>query len=330
MFLSIIIPVFNAENYLGQCLDSILGSKLDLEIWLINDGSTDSSAELIEKYAKQDSRIHTHHFLQNQRHPSSARNWGIAKSKGEYLAFIDADDYIQPDLLERSLKIMLAKKVDILYCAYRIFNNRNPRQYRIWRFPEHRLFNGNCYFSPNEVHAEFWRNLNSGSCYKVYRRDFLKNFTLEFWNYHFEDLFFSLQSFLLANKIYYLDEALYNYRSQHHSRSSERSYIRCRSGLAGVYKCLNWLKTQNATAIEAGSISLFRHFIRWLQYNLPPSYRKIYIQNISQVLDNFPKINYQYFTEAETKLYQNLQNKQLPNYSEILHYLPLQDALKNF
>ncbi len=96
--ISIIVPVYNAEQYLRRCIDSILAqSHTDFELLLINDGSKDASGDICDEYATQDTRIRVFHKKNGG--VSSARNLGIEESKGEWITFIDADDYVHPDFL---------------------------------------------------------------------------------------------------------------------------------------------------------------------------------------------------------------------------------------
>ena len=97
--ISIIIPVFNAEKYLRQCLDSILAQTYtNYEVVIINDGSTDKSGDIIDDYGKYDDKIHPYH--RNNGGVSSARNFGISVASGEYICFIDADDIICNNYLD--------------------------------------------------------------------------------------------------------------------------------------------------------------------------------------------------------------------------------------
>lgn len=94
-FLSIIVPIYNTEKYLRQCVDSILSQDFtDYELWLIDDGSTDSSIEIIKEYAKRDSRIKTA-FIKGSG-PSVPRNYGLNRAKGKYVLFVDSDDFTPP------------------------------------------------------------------------------------------------------------------------------------------------------------------------------------------------------------------------------------------
>ena len=98
--ISVIVPVYNAEKYLKKCLDSLVNqSYKDLEIILVNDGSQDGSEKICKDYEEKDSRIIL--INKNNGGPSSARNSGIEKANGEYLSFIDSDDYLALDFYEK-------------------------------------------------------------------------------------------------------------------------------------------------------------------------------------------------------------------------------------
>ena len=116
-FLSVIVPVYNVESYLSRCVDSILVQKVDgMEIILVNDGSRDSSGTICDEYARKDSRIRVLH--KENGGLSSARNAGLDICRGEYIAFVDSDDWIEPDAYEKMLKT--AKELDVkLVCGGR-------------------------------------------------------------------------------------------------------------------------------------------------------------------------------------------------------------------
>ncbi len=117
---SVLVPVYNVEKYLAQCLDSIIGQTLrDIEIICVNDGSTDSSLEILEKYAKKDHRIRI--IDKENGGLPSARNAGLDAAKGEYVSFIDSDDYIQPDMMAILYKNARKTKAEIVICGANIF-----------------------------------------------------------------------------------------------------------------------------------------------------------------------------------------------------------------
>lgn len=115
--ISVIIPVYNTKQYLRGCLDSILAqSYTDLEILFIDDGSTDGSAELLDAFASQDSRIRVIH--QENGGVCAARNRGIQEARGDYLSFIDSDDTLEPDMYELLMGLIREHGVDISHCSY--------------------------------------------------------------------------------------------------------------------------------------------------------------------------------------------------------------------
>ena len=114
--ISIIVPIYNAERYLYRCFDSILHQKfVDFELLLINDGSKDNSSAICYEYAKCDNRIHVFH--KENGGVSSARNWGLDKAIGEYIMFVDSDDYMLPGMLEVMLSTLESKKADLVVCG---------------------------------------------------------------------------------------------------------------------------------------------------------------------------------------------------------------------
>lgn len=111
--ISVIVPVYNAEKYLRECMESVLHQTLsDLELILVDDGSTDGSPALCDAYAAQDDRVKVIHKPNG--HAASARNAGLRAASGEYIAFVDADDWISPDMYEK----MLQTGADVTLCDY--------------------------------------------------------------------------------------------------------------------------------------------------------------------------------------------------------------------
>ena len=115
--ISIIVPVYNVEEYLEQCLDSIQCQIYrDFEVILVNDGSTDGSKEICEKYCERDIRFRL--MNQTNQGQSVARNRGIHESTGDFITFVDSDDVIKEDMLEQLMKQMTSENIDIVECWY--------------------------------------------------------------------------------------------------------------------------------------------------------------------------------------------------------------------
>ena len=110
---SVIVPVYNTEKYLAECVNSILAQTLrDIEVILVDDGSTGSSPAMCDAYAEKDSRVKVIHKVNGR--AATARNAGMKIAQGEYIAFVDSDDWISPDMYEQ----MLASGADVCLCDY--------------------------------------------------------------------------------------------------------------------------------------------------------------------------------------------------------------------
>ena len=119
--ISIIVPIYNVENYLRQCLDSIVSQTYqNFECLLINDGSSDNSADICREYIEKDSRFR--YFEKENVGVSSARNLGIERSKGQYITFIDSDDWVDSEYLEVLYRALIEEKADIAISTYKQFN----------------------------------------------------------------------------------------------------------------------------------------------------------------------------------------------------------------
>lgn len=113
---SVIVPIYNAENYLEECIESILMQSLkQFEVILVDDGSTDRSAQICDEYAARDSRIKVIH--KNNEGLVKARKAGFTKSKGTYISFVDSDDWIEHDMLEKLYVALLTENVDVSMCG---------------------------------------------------------------------------------------------------------------------------------------------------------------------------------------------------------------------
>lgn len=202
--ISVIVPVYNGEEFLSQCLDSILAQTLqDIEILCVNDGSTDNSLKILKDYAKKDKRIQI--INQKNQGQSVSRNKAIKIAKGEYLSFIDADDYINEQFLEELYNSAIKENADIaLGNIVRIENGRKP-----WL----------CYKKKQVADKtdDIFKLLNlPKTCYvcnRIYRRDFIINNSLFFpEGVIYEDVIWSPQVAYKAQKAVSVPKATYFYR----------------------------------------------------------------------------------------------------------------------
>ena len=125
--ISVIIPVYNTERYLAECLESVVSQTFkDFEAIVVNDGSTDGSAEIVKRFAERDNRICT--ITQENKGLSEARNAGIAVARGHWITFVDSDDVIHPSFLETLLNIAKEKNADIACCGKWSFTDISERE----------------------------------------------------------------------------------------------------------------------------------------------------------------------------------------------------------
>ena len=126
---SVIVPVYNAEKYLNRCIDSLTNQTLeDIEMIFVNDGSTDNSINILKSYKEQDKRIVI--IDKANEGVSEARNQGISKAKGDYIFFVDSDDWIDLNTLENMYETAIKDDIDIVMCSYvREFKNHSKEKF---------------------------------------------------------------------------------------------------------------------------------------------------------------------------------------------------------
>lgn len=207
MGISIVVPVYNAEKYLHQCIESIIAqTEQVIEIILVNDGSTDGSLSICQKYAKIDSRITV--INQANQGVSVARNTGIQEATSEYVMFVDSDDYIEANMCERLLQEATQHNSDLVMCRYRRTsedkndNTRQPKYLPIVCVED--LAGENFVFF--YLHDMF----NAPVC-KLYRHELIKK-PFDKGLSIGEDLIFNLEYLKNCSRVNYISEQLYHYR----------------------------------------------------------------------------------------------------------------------
>ena len=219
--ISVIVPVFNVAGYLPQCVDSILSQDYgNLEVILIDDGSTDGSGEICDRYAALDSRVRVIH--QKNGGAAAAKNAGLRLATGEYLAFADSDDYLEPGAYGFLMKILLENGADAVQGSFReVYRNRAEEQ----RISEE-ILEGYDYllrFPKDFSCALLWN--------KLYRRALFDGVFFE-EGHKIDDEYFTYQGFLQPRKVVRMDRVVYNYRKRASSvmsspESAERLVLDC-------------------------------------------------------------------------------------------------------
>ena len=254
--ISVIVPVYNVEIYLRRCVDSILTqSYQNLEIILIDDGSTDFSGRICDEYAQKDKRIVVVHKQNGG--VSSARNFGIEKSRGEYICFIDSDDIVEPDMIEIMLQPMLRKDVDLSCCLLDVVEidgfHRN-------------LSKGRCgFFSNEEVIEQFFTNQfikdqMYGPYNKLFKASLLKNIRFKQFRLG-EDILFVFETLLHCRKIFVGEKIGYHYM---HRENSAMTSVFSKKRLDYIYaaeEIVSLCKKKSPYVVDEASKWLFFHYL---------------------------------------------------------------------
>jgi glycosyltransferase involved in cell wall biosynthesis len=212
--ISILIPVYNVEKYLEQCLDSVINQTLkEIEIICVNDGSTDDSLQILEDYAKKDHRIRIVNKVNGG--ISSARNMGLDYVNGEYIGFVDSDDWIELDMYEKLYKNAKFHDSDIVMFPGHLFDeNTQELKYNVPYFTLECLDDSfdDRVFSHLET-KDFLFNISVTPWNKIYRSQFIKDIGVKFpEGLDFDDNPFFYETYLNAKRISLVRDYLYFYR----------------------------------------------------------------------------------------------------------------------
>ena len=203
---SVIVPVYNVEKFLPRCLDSIINQTLkDIEIICINDGSPDNCLSILEDYAKKDSRIRI--INQENSGPSVSRNKGILMAQGEYIGFVDSDDWLDPDFYEKLYAAAKESDADIAACGIKVYRKYSRVNYMLKYTKEHCVndLERKLYLCDVPETCNVWN--------KIYRTTFIKNNNIEFEvgiNFG-EDVSFTVEALYYSGNLVIVPATLYNY-----------------------------------------------------------------------------------------------------------------------
>ena len=211
---SVIIPVYNVGSYLEQCIDSILcQSFVNYELILVDDGSTDRSGAICDDYAGKDARIKVIH--QPNAGLPKARKVGLENAQGDFVLYVDADDWVDPNHLESLVKTAEQRNADVVVCGFN------------YEFPKRQIKNGNTPITTKgkDVIIECLNNrLHAGVVFKLVKKSVFADNQLCFPKYNFfEDMYLTIEILLYANKIESTGLATYHYRFNYSSETHEKN-----------------------------------------------------------------------------------------------------------
>lgn len=195
---SVIVPVYGVEKYISKCLNSLVNQTLDnIEIIVVNDGTKDNSQKIIDKYAKKyPKKIKS--FIKENGGQGSARNYGLQKATGEYIGYVDSDDFVELDMYEKLYNKAKEDNLDICICGNYNVNEDYKNRKMDLEFVK---------YDDNKLNALFGKKAVWN---KIYKKNIIENlvFRSKVW---YEDFDFSIKAVCNAKKIGYVNEPLYNY-----------------------------------------------------------------------------------------------------------------------
>lgn len=222
---SIIVPIYNVEKYLCKCVDSILNQQYyDLEVILVDDGSTDHSGEIADSYKEKDKRIIVIHKQNGGL--SSARNGGLDIAHGDYIGFVDSDDWIEPNMYADMMNAMCKYKCDVVECAVNIVEGDNIRQYT--------PLNDEIISGKEAVYRQL-RSISNTDMpriavwSKLFKADYWRNKRFPVGKIH-EDYMLTCEAFYCANTVALIKHGLYN-----HLVSNNQSIMNSKFGKKDLY-----------------------------------------------------------------------------------------------
>lgn len=287
--ISIVIPVYNVEKYLCECLDSILNQTFcDFEIICVDDGSTDRTLEILRDYKNKDERI----FVLQQHHSGAAeaRNNGIKLARGKYIQFLDSDDYFEPNMLEELYNHAERYSADLTVCSSRkvddegnIVESQNPNSpINLHKTPLEKPFNW------KDFKEDIFGLFNVPPWNKLYLKDLITSYNLHFQNLtSCNDVAFGHISKICANKIVVFNKELINYRCQRIGSISEHRAKHSKNILLAALQIKDFLEKQGIfEELKKSYIKVIRSHIAWELGYCNNSQYEIFVQNLKELMPN--------------------------------------------
>lgn len=299
---SIIVPVYNVELYIDKCLESLINQSMkDIEIILIDDGSTDNSGKICDSYAIKDKKVKVIH--KNNRGLSNSRNCGLDIAKGEYISFVDSDDFIHPQMIEILYKTIISNNGDIVICDFqRIYENNNIKFKQYKTEQNIKIYNNiealNELYSKNVVKFVIAWN-------KLYKRELFINLRYREKKFH-EDEFIIHELLYRSNKVIDIPLQLYFYLQRQDSIMGAKFSVKRLDGLDAYRERIHFFQEKHEKELLKKAV--FRYSKEFFQYYYKLKYEvsnnKKYLRKIKKDYNHIYKyiIISPYYTKKEKML----------------------------
>ena len=288
--ISVIIPIYNVEEFIEDTLDCILNQTIidDIEVLMINDGSNDSSKLIIEEYDKKYENFHA--FTKKNEGQGIARNYGLEKAQGEYIHFMDSDDYIIPNAYELLYEHASRNDNDITVCDVLRFSRYHIFENTLFRHAFKNINENIESTDLNECNQLIW---DTAIWNKLYKREFLQKNNIRFINdkIYYEDLLFALNASIKAESIGMVNDVLYYWRF----RNTQNSVTQKFSDLKNFKDRLTILKLSDKMIKEFEVDANISNplYLKWLNHDLILHFSKINEyphENQSELINETAKI----------------------------------------
>lgn len=230
--ISIIVPVYNVEDYLEKCVYSIINQKYkNLEIILVNDGSIDNSGLICEELSKLDNRIKVYHKKNGGL--SDARNYGVDKAKGEYIGFVDSDDYIHENMYSHLYEVANKEDADVVECSFLLDYGNKIREYNTEIY--YKILDREGYLKEYLTMERVY----GAVCWKLIKAEIAKKIKFPIGKFY-EDAFYSYELINIANKYVITSEKMYYYLMRPNSITNKKFEVRHVDNIEISNKFLNF------------------------------------------------------------------------------------------
>lgn len=321
---SVIIPVYNEEKYLDQCLGSICNQTLsEIEIICVDDGSTDASLQILEKFAKQDSRFKV--LKQCNQYAGKARNLGMQIAEGKYLCFLDADDFFSLELLEKMYLAAEQYHSEIVICNARYYNDKTG-EITERNIPHEKQFlpSNSKIFNRNVIPEGLFQITNGWAWDKLFLTEFIKKERFQFAGSRTaNDGFFVYMALALADRITKVDEYLVTQRIQNSNSLANTRNKSWRCGFDMLCDIRKGLRERNLyVQLERTFLNFALKYIAW-SYNSMEEwegkeriYSFVHEGKMQLPITEHPA-EYYYYPE-EYELYRQMERVFFGNYAAVL------------
>ena len=307
---SILIPVYNVERYLSKCLDSLINQTLkDIEIICINDGSTDNSKKILEEYAQKDKRIRVFH--QENQGQGATRNKLIELANGEFIGWVDSDDWVSYDYYEKLYNACIENNADVSIANTLVYHSDTNLNASDW-------VNSNIFSVSNSV-IDTWDNrahvvYSCAIWNKIYKTELVKKLPKFHHGLAMDDVPFNFGAAILANRLILVPDTTYYYR---HINSSVMNTINKNKRTFGIFTasqiCRDFLMTTDLSQEEKDIvIQIMDNFdVINMQGYLAisaPEYKEEFFQAMKKFFANFKFANNKFATQNSFSLYYKILN----------------------